>query len=199
MLRGVEVLRRIVQSPVITSTRRVIKNAFNKHLFATNVTISFTLSGLGDVLQQQHNIVRQRQHSWDRARTRHMTCTGVTVGALCHHWYLLLDRRLPGRSMAVVLKKLLVDQLLFSPLCLTVFFLSLGVFRGGGVNEFVSDVQQKGWRLYVAECLVWPPAQLVNFYLLPTKFRVLYDNSISLMFDIYTSHVCYDRETPEDD
>lgn len=130
------------------------------------------------------------------------------VRSVCHcapdhsllpYRYLLLDRRLPGRSMAVVLKKLLVDQLLFSPLCLTVFFLSLGVFQGGGVNEIVSDVQQKGWRLYVAECLVWPPAQLVNFYLLPTKFRVLYDNSISLMFDIYTSHVCYDRETSEDE
>ncbi|XP_045134313.1 mpv17-like protein 2 isoform X2 [Portunus trituberculatus] len=194
MLRGADLFKRFVQSPA----RRVIKYAFEKHLFATNVTISLTLSGVGDVLQQHHNIIQQQQHSWDRARTRHMTCTGVTVGALCHHWYVLLDRRLPGRSLAVVLKKLLVDQLLFSPVCLTVFFLSLGLFQGGDWSTFVSDVRHKSWRLYAAEWLVWPPAQLVNFYLLPTKFRVLYDNSISLMFDIYTSHVCYDKKIVED-
>ena len=111
---------------------------------------------------------------------------------------MLLDRRLPGRSLVVVLKKLLVDQLLFSPVCLTVFFLSLGLFQGGDWTSFVSDVRHKGWQLYAAEWLVWPPAQLVNFYLLPTKFRVLYDNSISLMFDIYTSHVCYDKKIVED-
>ncbi|MPC97546.1 hypothetical protein E2C01_092865 [Portunus trituberculatus] len=82
MLRGADLFKRFVQSPA----RRVIKYAFEKHLFATNVTISLTLSGVGDVLQQHHNIIQQQQHSWDRARTRHMTCTGVTVGALCHHW-----------------------------------------------------------------------------------------------------------------
>ncbi|KAK8399938.1 hypothetical protein O3P69_002970 [Scylla paramamosain] len=85
MLRGADLFKRFVQSPA----RRVIKYAFDKHLFATNVTISLTLSGIGDILQQHHNIIQQQQHSWDRARTRHMTCTGVTVGALCHHWYVL--------------------------------------------------------------------------------------------------------------
>lgn len=108
--------------------------------------------------------------------------------------YNLLDRRLPGHTFQVALKKLLVDQLLFSPVCLTVFFLSLGLFKGGDWQEFLSDLQHKGWRLYAAEWLVWTPAQLVNFYFLPSRFRVLFDNTISLLFDIYTSHICYDAK-----
>lgn len=112
--------------------------------------------------------------------------------------YILLDRKLPGRTLKVVIKKLLVDQLLFSPVCLTVFFLSLGVFRGGNWEEFFTNLHHKGWRLYAAEWLVWPPAQIINFYLLPTKYRVLYDNTISLLFDIYTSRVCYDIKIPRE-
>ena len=45
--------------------------------------------------------------------------------------------------------------------------------------------------MYMVEWVVWPPAQFFNFYILPTRFRVLYDNVISLGYDMYTSHVKY--------
>ena len=48
-----------------------------------------------------------------------------------------------------------------------------------------------GLHLYMVEWVVWPPAQFFNFYILPTRFRVLYDNVISLGYDMYTSHVKY--------
>ncbi len=43
--------------------------------------------------------------------------------------------------------------------------------------------------MYLAEWVIWPPAQFVNFWLLPTRFRVLFDNAVSLGYDVYTSHV----------
>ena len=55
----------------------------------------------------------------------------------------------------------------------------------------VSQAGQLGGRRYLAEWVIWPPAQFVNFYFLPTRFRVLYDNIISLVYDTYTSHVKY--------
>ncbi|KAK7075190.1 hypothetical protein SK128_011140 [Halocaridina rubra] len=197
MAQGLSALRKLFHNSFEFSQwmQRKWNKAFQKHLFATNVIVSLTLSGAGDVLQQRYNILNGKQMAWDTARTRHMTCSGITVGALCHHWYILLDKKLPGRTTKVVIKKLLVDQILFSPVCLLTFFLSLGVFKGGNWDDFVTDIQEKSWRLYAAEWLVWPPAQLVNFYWLPTKYRVLYDNTISLLYDVYTSHVCYDIET----
>lgn len=201
MLYSLVTLRKALQKPIVIKRRLQTKlnTAFNKHLFATNVMISLTLSGVGDILQQHHNIQKGKQKAWDAARTRHMTCSGITVGALCHHWYNLLDRKLPGRTAKVVAKKLLVDQLLFSPVCLVTFFLSLGFFKGGDWEDFLTDLREKSWRLYAAEWVVWPPAQLVNFCWLPTKYRVLYDNTISLMYDVYTSHVCYDLEIQNTD
>lgn len=44
----------------------------------------------------------------------------------------------------------------------------------------LDEIKDKALRLYTAEWVIWPPAQVINFYVLPTKYRVLYDNSISL-------------------
>ena len=58
-----------------------------------------------------------------------------------------------------------------------------------------------GTQLYLAEWFIWPPAQFVNFYFLPTRFRVIYDNVISLGYDMYTSHVKHsnvDKESTSD-
>lgn len=37
--------------------------------------------------------------------------------------------------------------------------------------------------------VVWPTAQVINFWILPNRYRVLYDNTISLGYDVYTSAV----------
>ena len=40
--------------------------------------------------------------------------------------------------------------------------------------------------------------QFFNFYFLPTRYRVAFDNVVSLGFDTYTSHVKH-RATPEEE
>ncbi|XP_076029192.1 mpv17-like protein 2 [Oratosquilla oratoria] len=177
---------------IISGIKGFLRNAFDKHLLATNIAISLSLSGTGDILQQHYNQMIESQRQWDRVRTRHMTYTGITIGILCHKWYIFLDKKLPGRSGQIVFKKLLADQLFFSPICIWVFFLTLGIFRRKDLEEFIEEVKQKGWRLYAAEWVVWPPAQIINFYWLPTKYRVLYDNTISLLYDVYTSYICHE-------
>ena len=96
------------------------------------------------------------------------------------------------------MKKLVIDQLIFSPICIFSIFVTLSVvsklFNQDSRFDSTEEMKDKGWKLYVAEWAVWPPAQFINFYILPTKYRVLYDNSISLLFDCYTSYVCFDTK-----
>ncbi|KAJ8897027.1 hypothetical protein PR048_002373 [Dryococelus australis] len=162
---------------------------FKKYLFFTNVGISITLSATGDVIQQRYDIMRNRDVKWDKTRTFNMSVSGLTVGILCHHLYKYMDRTFPGRTLSTVMKKVVIDQLVSSPLCIGLFFITLAFLEGSSVDEFVAEVRQKGWRLYFADCAIWPPAQTVNFYLVPPHFRVLYDNTISLGFDVYFSYV----------
>ena len=60
-------------------------NLFKKHLFISNLSISFTLSGLGDIIQQN---IKQSKTKWNPKQTLQMSASfGLTSGFLCHHWY----------------------------------------------------------------------------------------------------------------
>lgn len=118
---------------------------------------------------------------------------------------------MPGRNLTIVLKKVFWDQLICSPIVISTFFLTLGVLEKSSREEIVAEIKSKAWKLYagkltqqnyfflinfdkivsffLAEWVVWPPAQIINFYWLPNKYRVLYDNTISLGYDVYTSKV----------
>lgn len=81
------------------------------------------------------------------------------------------------------------DQVIGSPINISVLFITLGLLERKKLAEIGQEMKDKFIRLYKAEWIVWPPAQIINFYWLPNKYRVLYDNTISLGYDIYTSRV----------
>lgn len=181
-------LLRLYQRKALTQYQLIIRRLFNKNLLLTNVGISISLSAFGDVIQQNYE-KQFAEREWDKKRTYHMSVSGLTVGILCHYTYHYLDVLFPGRSLKNVFKKVLVDQIVCSPLCIALFFVTLSCLEGFDTKKLRDEIVQKSWRLYFAEWMVWPPAQVVNFYVVPLKYRVLYDNTISLGFDIYTSYV----------
>lgn len=181
-------------SEPVSLLKRVVKGAFSdKYLLYTNVTISLTLSSVGDIIEQTYEIYTKDLEEYSGKRTRHMAFSGVTLGVLCHNWYKFLDKFIAGKTLSIVTKKLLLDQLIFSPIMILTFFGTLALFERNPLENFEVEVKNKFAVLYRAEWLVWPPAQFINFYFLPTRFRVLYDNTISLGYDVYTSQVKYNH------
>lgn len=188
--------RNISNTKSVTRLKRIVKVAFNeKYLLYTNVTISLSLSSVGDAIEQGYEIFTNDLERYDAKRTMHMAFSGAALGVLCHNWYKILDKIIVGKSVDMVTKKLLLDQLIFSPIMIVTFFGSLALFEERPLQNFKDEVRNKFVRLYRAEWLVWPPAQVINFYFLPTRFRVLYDNTISLGYDIYTSQVKHNKGT----
>ncbi|XP_049874339.1 mpv17-like protein 2 [Pectinophora gossypiella] len=181
-------------SPMSSRFKRIVRIAFSdKYLLYTNMTISVTLSSVGDVLEQGYEIYTKDLDKYNPKRTMHMAFSGAAVGVLCHHWYKVLDKFIIGKTLEMVTKKLLLDQLIFSPVMLVTFFGSLAIFEQDPIQNFKDEVKGKFGKLYTAEWLVWPPAQVINFFFLPTRFRVLYDNTISLGYDVYTSQVKHSK------
>lgn len=76
----------------------------------------------------------------------------------------------------------------FSP----AYFTTLGICERSGWRQVKEELMEKGFEnIYVAEWIIWPPLQLINFALLPLRYRILFDNVVSLGFDIYCPYVKY--------
>jgi len=188
-------LSRFIQSTLVAKFRAGTSYMFNRHLLVTNLAISAGLSATGDSLEQNYEMVKSSERQYDLRRTFNMSVTGVTIGAVCHYWYIWLDKFLPGRTLKIACKKMLMDQIICSPVTISTFFVTLAIVERSSADEFADELRSKSWRLYLAEWVIWPPAQLINFFFLPTRYRVLYDNTISLGYDVYTSYVKHEIPT----
>ncbi len=118
----------------------------------------------------------------------------LAVGIIFHNWYQWLDAAFPGSTVKTILSKTALDLLIMSPIAWTVYFACLTTLERGGCKLFFNRAFKKGGKLYLAEWVVWPPAQVLNFYYLPTRFRVLCDMCIQLVFDSYASYLLYDED-----
>lgn len=166
--------------------RRLLRNKF---LLCANMSVSFILSGVGDLLEQQYELMVHELDEWDRTRTKNMAVCGCSSGIICHYWYDYLDAMIPGKSFIAVSKKVFADLVFCSPVTIGLFILTQGILERNSMDEFKVKMERNFRDLYIAEWIVWPTAQYINFYVLPLKYRVLYDNVISLLFDVYMSNV----------
>lgn len=172
----------------------------SRYLLLTNTAITVGLSCSGDALQQNYQKFKKERIRLDKRRSGNVALTGLLIGPFCHFWYLYLDKWLPGRTFRIIAKKLIVDQLICSPVVIGSYLAITSWCEGQRGIALKQELIEKGKTLYKADWVVWPVAQTVNFYFLPTKYRVLYDNTISFGFDCYFAHVKFGTEikTEED-
>jgi len=179
---------------LIRFTKSATKVCFSRYLLVTNTTITVISSGIGDMLAQKYEIFRGNQNEWDFVRSRHICTTGLVIGPLCHYWYHMLEFMLPGYAWRAIAQKVLVDQIVFSPVNISTFLVMMGVLQGDRREAIKHEMKMDFPTLLKAEWLVWPPAQLVNFTFMPLHYRVLFDNTVSLGFDFYYSFIKFQKD-----
>eukprot|EP00198_Chlamydomonas_reinhardtii_P004766 XP_001694102.1 predicted protein [Chlamydomonas reinhardtii] len=126
----------------------------------------------------------------DWARTARLCTETSLVGTpLAHFWFNLLDARiLPDdpHCPAAVLSKMLLDQVLFAPLGLALFFVVIKLLEGRP-----QDISRSLKTSYVKSLfggyLLWPAAGLLNFALLPNEYRLLFNNCVNIIWTCFLS------------
>lgn len=172
--------------------KTVLNRLFSKYLLVTNTLTCGGLLAVGDVVTQkierldiEEGSLKQKKHNWPR--TGRMFCMGFVLGPFNHCWYKILDHILKGATGRIVVKKIMCDQAVAAPFFCSSFFMGMSIMEGKGVSGGVAEVKEKFLTVYMIDWCVWPPAQFINFYLLPTKFRVVYVATITFFWNTFLS------------
>uniref|UniRef100_A0ABM0M4S3 Mpv17-like protein 2-like n=1 Tax=Saccoglossus kowalevskii TaxID=10224 RepID=A0ABM0M4S3_SACKO len=100
----------------------------------------------GQTAEGSRNTVTLR-HDW--GRTARMFSIGLVLGPFNHYWYGFLDRLLPAKTIAVVIRKILLDQTVASPFFAASYFIGMGALEGEKLERSVNVFTEKFLRVYM--------------------------------------------------
>ncbi|KDR21081.1 mpv17-like protein 2 [Zootermopsis nevadensis] len=176
-----------------TKVKGMFNTIFGKHLVLTNTISCGVLMGAGDLIQQEIERYRNvNSKPFDWKRTGRMFVVGLTQGPPQHIFYKFLDRGLPRRDFRSISIKIIIDQLIASPVCICIFFFGMGYLEDQTWDEIISESKKKFLTVYLVDWLVWPPTQVINFYFLKPKYRVMYINIMTMLYDVFLSYIKHD-------
>lgn len=122
--------------------------------------------------------------------------TSIVLAPAVHYWYIFLDSVTAANRGSAILKRLAYDIAIFSPLYITFFYCFQSIFEGACPRECFYKLHRSGPILLVTETIAWVPVQFINFLFVPLAYRVMYDNAVSLCFDIMYSSIYHAEESP---
>ena len=144
-----------------------------------------------------HNHPKITQDSIDWSRTKHIAGFAFFIfGPLATRWYLGLHRMLPQTTTSSLFGRVLLDQLLWTPAILTIFFCSTALMRYGPSAEGVEECRYRVTEVVPGTLwinwAVWFPIQLLNFYFVPRDRWIYVINACSVP---WTGYLAYRNST----
>ena len=160
---------------------RWYKRLVDKYPYRTQMVTAGLLSTSGDIIAQ--TLTKKQEASYNVRRMATMGTLGfLWVAPFSITWFQYL------KTLELsVFKSVLLDQMFGLPACYLGFlyfhpFLMYGnsVIAKEKLEEKYFSVIFKGWML-------WIPAQTINFLVVPFYFRILYIQSVSLVWQSFLS------------
>ncbi|CAG9812100.1 unnamed protein product [Chironomus riparius] len=167
---------------------------FGKYLLLTNTVSSGFLMYIGEYFAQRiQKSKNMNENGYDREKMKQLAVVGLSQGPLHHYTYMWMERLLPGNAKSTIVKKIMSDQFIVSPVFILHYFYTSYFLEGRKVTETNELLKDKFLKVYVADWLVWPATQFINFQFVPLQYRVLYINMITMFYNIFLCYVKNER------
>ncbi|XP_039875492.1 peroxisomal membrane protein 2 [Simochromis diagramma] len=166
-----------------------------KYPILTKSVTSGILSALGNLLSQ---FVEARKKAQKGAPVSNIDAAGAAryaiyglliTGPVSHLFYQLMEVWIPTTDRFCVVKRLLLDRLIFAPGFLLLFYFVMNILEAKGWTDFEKKMRRSYWTALKMNWKVWTPFQFININFVPVQFRVLFANMIALFWYAYLASV----------
>ncbi|CAB4431147.1 hypothetical protein RhiirA5_393635 [Rhizophagus irregularis] len=180
----------------------------------TNAGLAITSDSLAQsisLLRSKNDSSNLSSQQFDFSRLGRFTIYGFSIAPLVNKWFTFLDKKYPFntdvkaqqpplikqnvlfnknnliKQNQMIFKRVLLDQFLFAPFGLCLFFGGISVLEGRnfeGIKEKFDETYISALKMNYT---IWPIVQFVNFRFLPLKYRVPFVSSVGVLWNAYLS------------
>merc|ERR1712216_1033107 len=162
------------------------QSALDKKPIITKATTSLVGFAVSDALTQ---LFIENTGSFDVKRLIKMASFGFLChGTTGHFFYGFLDSKIKGASPPKVIAKVAIDQTLWAPTFMVMFFTYMCIFDGTP-DLIGSKIKQDIFTAVSGSWKTWIPAHTINFAFIPSDMRMLYINTIQIFFNMFMSFI----------
>ncbi|XP_001509760.1 peroxisomal membrane protein 2 [Ornithorhynchus anatinus] len=160
-----------------------------RHPLPTKAVTSGILSALGNFLAQ---VIEKRGKKEKCSQSlelsgplRYAIYGFLFTGPLSHFFYWYMEQLIPPAVPFAVVRRLLLDRLVFAPVFLLLFFFVMNLLEGQNMAAFSKKMRTGYWKALKMNWKVWTPIQFININYVPVQFRVLFANLVALFWYAY--------------
>ncbi|OZJ06834.1 hypothetical protein BZG36_00067 [Bifiguratus adelaidae] len=130
---------------------------------------------------------------FDPWRTLRFATYGFLIAPPVGRWFAFLEKRFPlrpgsgGSATLATVKRVAVDQTVWAPFGIALFFTIMGTLEGHGIQGVQEKFRDAYWPAFKANYTVWPAVQFVNFRYLPLQFRLPFVSTCGIAWNAYLS------------
>ncbi|XP_031840415.2 mpv17-like protein [Nomia melanderi] len=141
-------------------------------------------------LSDEDSMTQSGNYNWAQLK-RYAIYGCFIAGPMLHGWYKWLDTFCKGKTMKIVLAKLFVDQFVFTPPLIIVFYISMSLMENKA--DIFNECKAKFVQTFKTSCMYWLPVQFLNFLLIPASLRVTF---VSIAAFCWVNILCYVKRAP---
>lgn len=172
---------------------RLYRRLLHEHPFVTNVLTSCTFMTTGDLVSQ--GLLQEKDHIDLKQTARFATVGLLFVGPVVRGSLVMIDKLFgPTKTVKILAKKLMVDQLIGAPAFLAGNITVLTLLERGSFEEVGKELEKSYFSILRLNYSFWPFVQMINFYLIPLTYRVLFGSSAALVWNTIFSYRLYNQK-----